>query len=81
MHIYVLHISLFISCQKKYSQSEAWKPLHILRYSTGTDPTGSILSSFPAITCERLSKWRQNCVRTFKFRFKFNLDSSVLARA
>ena len=33
---------------------------HILRY-----PTGSIPPSFPAITCELLSKWRQNCVRTF----------------
>ena len=58
IYVYV-YMYIFIPCLKATASQRPEKQLHILRY-----PTGSIPPRFPAITCERLSKWRQNSVRT-----------------
>ena len=59
-------VMLFIPCLKKYSQSEALKAIAYSAVSNRQYPTGSILPGFPAITCKRLSKWRQNCCVCFR---------------
>ena len=49
-------------------------PLHILRY-----PTGNIPSGFPAITCEQLSKWRQNDAYVSEMAPKLSVNVVIIS--